>query len=230
MAFEGLMGDIEKMHMRNAHAAQRTEDFRDHAAVMSERQALRRALAQFDPDHPLLANKKLREAIQAAGERLVGQKGWSWEQVAKAGSDVQYDYTPPPSDPALVKKLGEVEAANLMNLVEKQALRTALRLIDRDHPLVSPNSDGNLVIAALRRAAITAYEFSDHSIEAVAEVGRTFKIPEREAMAAGGRRTSVLESYPGELEALRKRVAFLENPKMQEALRRASEQAKTAPK
>lgn len=48
--------------------------------------------------------------------------------------------------------------------------------------------------------------------DAIAEAGRTFKYPEE---MLWGRRESVLEEYPGEIQALEKRIAYLRNPNLQ---------------
>lgn len=60
------------------------------AANLAEKQALRVALEQIAPNHPLLTNKMLREKIQAAGQRAMALTD-DWDAVRDAGGSFQYD-------------------------------------------------------------------------------------------------------------------------------------------
>lgn len=182
------------------------------AAIGAERAVLRAALAKFDPNHPLLVDDDLTKKIRDAGEA----KFWKyphderdWDAILHAADNIPYVYRQP-TQAAQAKKLEELESANIQNHVEKHALREALRRLDKSHPLIRPDADQNMLVAALRKAGLMAHSFGGY--EAVAEAGRTFKYPEN---MLWGERESVLEDYPGEIEALEKRIKFLRNPHFQ---------------
>lgn len=179
------------------------------AAIGAERSVLRAALAKFDPNHPLLVDDALTQKIRDAGE----SKFWKyphdqrdWDSILHAADNIPYAYR----QPAQGATLGELESANIQNHVEKHALREALRRVDKSHPLIRPDADQNMLVAALRKAGLMAHSFGGY--DAVAEAGRTFKYPEN---MLWGQRESVLEEYPGEIEALEKRIAYLRNPNIQ---------------
>ncbi len=180
------------------------------AAIGAERAVLRAALAKFDPNHPLLVDDALTQKIRDAGEAKFWKYPYDtrdWDVILHAADNIPYVYRQPVRD---AKKLEELESANIQNHVEKHALREVLRRLDRNHPLVSPDADQNMLVAALRKAGLMAYSFGGY--EAVAEAGRTFKYPEK---LLWGERASILEDYPGEIEALERRIKFLRNPHLQ---------------
>lgn len=234
-AIADMAHSIEMTAAHKAHAA----DMQYAAAVvererlslaenLAELVAVRAALAKFDPDHPLLRDEDLRQRARQAGRLKYLEPGKkSWEEVAHASDAVQYSYMPAAKGSeahALKTKLAEVESANIQNLVEKHALRTALKRVDESHPLVRPDPDQNMLVAALRKAGLMAYSFGGY--DAVSEAGRTFKYPED---MLWGQRESVLEAYPGEIDALEKRLKFLRNPNAQRSYLALKEQSKMSP-
>ncbi len=60
------------------------------AANLAEKGALRKALARYDPKHPLLTNAHLKERIHRAGERVYLLSESTWTDVLNAGRDFQY--------------------------------------------------------------------------------------------------------------------------------------------
>lgn len=180
------------------------------AAIGAERAVLRAALAKFDPNHPLLVDDALTQKIRDAGESKFWRYPYDerdWDAILHAADNIPYVYRQSAQD---ARKLEELESANIQNHVEKHALREALRRLDRNHPLISPDADQNMLVVALHKAGLMAYSFGGY--EAVAQAGRTFKYPEK---LLWGERESILEDYPGEIEALEKRIKFLRNPRLQ---------------
>ncbi len=59
------------------------------AANLAEKGALRKALARYDPKHPLLTNAHLKERIHAAGERVFSISN-KWDDAFYAGRDFSY--------------------------------------------------------------------------------------------------------------------------------------------
>lgn len=232
MAISDMAAGIEKTAMSTTHRLEMelaTADFlesqRVTAELASEMAALRAALAKFDSNHPMLVDENLRKSMRNAGRAKFNEsKDHSWPVIARASDSIKYSYTPPVQSDSQKEKLAELESANIQNHVEKHALRAALKRMDKNHPLVRPDPDQNMLVAALRRAGLMAYSFGGY--DGVAEAGRTFKYPEN---MLWGQRSSVLESYPGELEALEKRVEFLRNPQNQQAFLRLQQQASKAP-
>jgi hypothetical protein len=211
-----------------AHRRDVTEAYCSVAEQLSEKYALREALRKFDPNHPLLVDADLREKIQEAGrDQYQSTTEQTWTDVGRAGLKVKYDYTPTSGGAevaTLKRQLAETESANIQNLVEKHALRTALKRVDKSHPLIRPDSEQNMLVAALRKAGLMAYSFGGY--DAVGEAGRTFRYPEN---MLWGQRESVLEAYPGEIEALEKRIAFLRSPEAQRAHLALKAQAGSSP-
>lgn len=182
------------------------------AAIGAERAVLRAALAKFDPNHPLLVDDALTQKIRDAGENEFWRYPYDkrdWDAILHAADNISYVYRQS-TQAAQAKKLEELESANIQNHVEKHALREALRRVDRNHPLISPAAEQNMLVVELHKAGLMAYSFGGY--EAVAQAGQTFKYPEKWLW---GKRESVLENYPGEIEALEKRIKFLRNPHFQ---------------
>ncbi len=60
------------------------------AANLAEKMALRKALARYDPKHPLLTNAHLKERIHKAAEQVLALSGSSWIDVGNVGRDFKY--------------------------------------------------------------------------------------------------------------------------------------------
>lgn len=226
--FEGMMRDIEDASQARAHASELGHAYEritnlaeDNAANLAEKYALRKALEQFDPNHPLLKDQNLREAIHRDAIKVYHIQSSDWDDVRNVGSEYKYPYAAPAGSAALAKRVEQLEAENVQNYAEKHALKYALDRIDTDHPLLMPTSENSPLIASLRKAALTAFA-SSKTYEAVKEVARTLRYPEDPFRAP---RQSILESYNGELHALERRVASLRDERQQELAKRLREQA-----
>lgn len=60
------------------------------AANLAEKMALRKALARYDPKHPLLTNAHLKERIHRAAEQVYKLSDSSWVDVGNVGRDFLY--------------------------------------------------------------------------------------------------------------------------------------------
>jgi hypothetical protein len=56
---------------------------------IAEVQALRAALSKFEPNHPLLTNRSLRQRLHAAGAKAFGVEG-AEDQARRAGAAARY--------------------------------------------------------------------------------------------------------------------------------------------
>lgn len=209
MSLEGMASDIEKRglhrsyqaHLAN-HAAALTQWHEIHGAMLAERQALREALRKFDPNHPLLVDKKLRESIQDAGERafMANDGDTADDDAIAVGKNAKYPYEQPPSVAALQAKVEQLEAENVQNYAEKHALRRVVQRYALNHPLTW-KVEGSPVIASLRRAALTAFSFTK-DYAAVRDAALNFRFP-ADYMGYGPVPVrNPLEEYPEEESAV----------------------------
>ncbi len=91
-AFAGIRAEADsraELARAKAMADRLERAHADNAANLAEKHALRKALAQIDPNHPLIVNKALQEKIQAAGERALVMTN-NFNAVREAGESFKY--------------------------------------------------------------------------------------------------------------------------------------------
>lgn len=214
MAIEGMANSIENAARDRAHLSDMElmserlhEAWGDNAGNLSEKIALREALAKFDPNHPLLKDRALIEQLHRTAARVIRSEKGDWNDVRALGKNLRYEYTPPASTEKLQQRVQQLQDENVMNYAEKCALRKSLRRFDRDHPLLIPTPNVSPLHSSLRKKALTAFALTA-SYEAVQQVAEEmsskfpfdpFRPPQE----------SILEAYNGELAALTKHVEWM---------------------
>lgn len=158
MAISDMASGIEKTAMSSAHRAEMelaTDEFldskREVAELVAERTALRAALEQLDPNHPLLTDQTLRERMRKAGrenfnEQMGAAGKISWEAVARASDAVKYDYTPPTFDEQMKGRHIGLDVLNVPKM-EGESLASG-RVEEAPIQGTCPNCETTLSLAA----------------------------------------------------------------------------------
>ncbi|WP_454912897.1 hypothetical protein [Variovorax gossypii] len=142
------------------------------AGNLALRYAYAEALAQIDPEHPLIVDPGMRDRIaKLAKETILATN--DWDQVREVGRTFKV----PPSTLAverdkLVRQYDTVSGQNAGNLALRYSFAVALAEVAPNHPLVR---DAALRDRIAKHGSDTI--FKTHDWDQVREVGKTYSIP-----------------------------------------------------
>lgn len=154
--------------------------------------ALAHALAQYEPNHPLLTSQELKDKVKAAGLKAVKTTN-NYQSARDAGRatevpPIKGDQAAKPTYAELVDiakktalRLADTVSDFVRHRAQRAAFRAELTRIDPDNPLVV-----NIALRSrISEAGVRAFNLAapDDRWAAVDEAGRTFPLPSKEEAA-----------------------------------------------